>query len=191
MENCDYSAQRPWSDRFLGQDKQILSSVFGCDIGLIEVTSPEIDMQRAADLLIKSPTGNDRDIHVAVRTRKGAYTERYSDEFTVRAHYTAGHKTEYEKIMEGHADIMLYGFVVDDVKSRWILLDLDIFRKEAEEEYIVREHKQNRDGRNSFYAYNIKSFLCSDTHYPDILLGWSEGYFSEDVIATMHKNYNK
>lgn len=172
MENCDYSSQRPWSDQFLPQDKKILSNVFGCDTALIEITTPDVDMRKAADLIIQSHVPDERGVYVAVRTRTAGYAAQYADEFTVRAHYTAGHKTEYAKIMEGYGDIMLYGFVVENVISRWILIDLDVFREEAENDYIKMEHKHNRDGKNSFYAYNIKSFK-----QPGILLGNSVGYF--------------
>lgn len=189
MNTCDYNNQRPWSDRFLTQDKKILVNVLKCDESLIEITTPETDMQEAADLIIKSNVKGERDVYVAVRTRTSAYAERYSDEFTIRAHYTAGYKTEYEKIMEGYADIMLYGFVINNIITRWILLDLHTFREEAEENYIVKEHKHNRDGRNSFYAYNINSFKCTKSFYPDILISWSDGYFSENIINKLKENF--
>jgi len=179
MQNCNYAEQRPWSDKFLPQDKKILVDVFGCDESLIEITTPEVDMRRAADLVIKSANEDERGVYVAVRTRKAGYAANYPDEFTVRAHYTAGHKTEYAKIMEGYGDIMLYGFVIEGIIQRWILLDLEVFREEAENDYIVREHKHNRDGKNSFYAYNINSFNCTNNKKPDILLGYSKDYFKK------------
>lgn len=190
MNTCDYNKQRPWSDKFLPQDKTILSNVLNCDESLIEVTTPMVDMQQAADLIIKSNIPDERDIYVAVRTRTSGYAERYSDEFTVRAHYTEGYKTEYEKIMEGFGDIMLYGFVINNSIARWVLIDLEIFRQEAENDYIIKEHKHNRDGRNSFYAYNINSFKCTKSCFPDILISWSDGYFSKNVIDKLKENYN-
>jgi len=170
MNNPDnYNNQRHWSDKFLPQVIQVLS----CDKANVNITPFIVDVKEAADLVIASDAEYDKDLYAAVRLRKSEFASRYPYEFTVRYQYTAGYKTEYEKIIEGYADIMFYGFVIGNSIARWIILDMDCFRKEAEEEYIARAHKRNTDGRNSFLAFDVRSFKSN------IILGHSQGYFDE------------
>jgi hypothetical protein len=163
----NYNNNRHWSDKFLPQVIQVLS----CGKADVNITPFWQDVKEAADLVIKADENYGKDLYSAVRLRKSSYASKYPYEFTVRYQYTDGYKTEYEKIMEGYADIMFYGFVIDGSIARWIILDMDAFRAEAEEDYIVKEHKHNADGRNSFLAFNVKSFKHQ------IILGHSEGYF--------------
>jgi len=144
----------------------------GCGKVDVNITPFIVDVKEAADLVIEG--GDDaEDIYSAVRLRKSEFASRYPYEFTVRYQYTAGYKTEYEKIMEGYADIMFYGFVIKGSIARWIILNMDAFREEAEQDYIKKEHKHNTDGRNSFLAFDVRSFKS------DIILGTSEGYFGK------------
>lgn len=162
-----YSNNRNWSDQYLDQVKNIL----GCGKAKVSVTSFRVDTQEAADLIIEADNSHD-DVYVAVRLRRAQYINKYPNDFTVRYEYTAGYKTEYQKIMEGYAHIMLYGFVINNSIARWIILDMDCFRKEAEESYIIKQHKQNVDGRNSFLAFDIHSFKSK------IIIAHSDGYFN-------------
>jgi hypothetical protein len=165
----NYNHNRHWSDRFLPQVMKVLS--FGkADV---RITPFWQDVKEAADLKILADSQDEEDIYAAVRLRKSSYASRYPFEFTVRYKYTAGYKTEYEKIMEGYADIMFYGFVIGKNVARWIMLDMDVFRAEAEEDYISKEHKYNADGRNSFLAFDVRSFKNN------IILSHSVGYFDE------------
>jgi len=166
----NYNHNRHWSDKFLPQVIQVLS----CGKANVSITPFSIDVKEAADLIIEADLEYQKDLYAAVRLRKSSYTSRYPFEFTVRYQYTAGYKTEYEKIMEGFADIMFYGFVIGNSIARWIILDMDVFRAEAEKDYIARVHKYNADGRNSFYAFDVRTFKGN------IILGHSEGYFGED-----------
>lgn len=162
----DYNNNRHWSDQYLDQVKKVL----GCGRANVSITSFRIDTQEAADLLIEADNKHD-DVYVAVRLRKQQYVNKYPHDFTVRYEYTDGYKTEYQKIMEGFADTMFYGFVIGGSIARWIILDMDCFRKEAEKDYIIKEHKHNRDGRNSFLAFDIRSFKSN------IVIMTSKGYF--------------
>ena len=163
----NYDNNRHWSDRFLPQVIQVLS----CGRGNVNITPFWQDVKEAADLVIEADVEYDENLYAAVRLRKSSYASRYPFEFTVRYQYTAGYKTEYEKILEGYADIMFYGFVIGKSIARWIILDMDVFRAEAENDYIVKEHKHNADGRNSFLAFDVRSFKGN------IILSHSEGYF--------------
>jgi hypothetical protein len=163
----NYNSQRHWSDQFLPS----VMDTLGGGHTEVEITPFIVDVEQAADLIIKAGEAENKDEYVAVRLRKSKFASRYPFEFTVRYQYTAGYKTEYEKIMEGFADLMFYGFVVNNQVARWILLDMDRFREEAENDYIIKEHKHNRDGRNSFLAFDVRSFKS------DIIISHSVGYF--------------
>lgn len=161
----NYASQRRWSDRYL----PAVIETLGC--ANVNVSPFEVDVEQATDLIIEGDSEFGKNVHVAVRLRKSKFATRYPYEFTVRYQYTDGYKTEHEKIMEGYADIMFYGFVDQNCIFRWIILDLDVYREEAENDYITKEHKHNRDGRNSFLAYDIRSFKG------DIIIAHSAGYF--------------
>lgn len=166
----NYDNNRPWSDKFLPQVIQVLS----CGRASVNITPFIIDVKEAADLEIVADDDFGKAIRVAVRLRKSGYANKYPYDFTVRYKYENGVETEYAKIMSGYADIMFYGFVIRNDIARWIILDMDAFRKEAEEDYIVKPEKFNTDGRNSFLAFDIRSFKG------DIVLGHSQGYFDQE-----------
>jgi len=163
----NYNKQRHWSDQFLPQVKKVLS----CGRADVNITPFIVDVKQAADLVIEPDTNYNESDYVAVRLRKSKFADKYPYEFTVRYQYTAGHKTEYGKIMEGYANIMFYGFIIGNSIARWIILDMDCFRAEAEKDYIIKEHKFNTDGINSFLAFDVRSFKTK------IILGTSQGYF--------------
>lgn len=166
-----YNKSRKFSDKYLDSVKTILSNVLKCKKNEIIISPDLIDMREAADLIICGDT-KEENVYVAVRIRKSKFAHLYPYDFTIRYEYTAGYKTEYEKIMEGYGDIMVYGFIEDNRINRWLLIDLEQFRKEAEKDYIIKEHKQNKDGRNSFLAFDIRSFKGK------IILSNSVNYFN-------------
>jgi len=166
----NYNSQRAWSDSYIPQVNKILYEVLPIDDSFdIKVTSDEIDMKEAADLAI---VGHGQEIRIALRLRKQKYMKTYPYDFTIRYEYTDGYKTEFEKIAEGHADLMFYGFVDGKSIIRYLFLDLDQVREEINELYIVYEENPNNDGINKFRGYDIRSFKNEN-----LIIATSDGFF--------------
>jgi hypothetical protein len=183
-----YEEQRNWSDSYIPFVSRTIINSLNLDPNIwhIKVTTPEQDMKEAADLIL---TDGDEEFMIALRLRNRSYMADYPFDFTIRREYTAGYKTEYEKIMEGFADMMFYGFREGNKIVRWVFMSMDEFRfqhmyDDAESEwypkdYIVYQRKDNRDGRNCFNGYDILSF----PNIKDLIITHSPGYF-EDVVIT-------
>lgn len=192
-ERNNYNNQRTLSDSHIPvAKKQILKSLgISAPEWRVDITTPEQDMTEAADLDIT----NDIDhFMTALRLRNTQYAFRYPNEFTVRREYYAGHKTEYQKIMEGFGDFMFYGFHNFGDIPRWIFLNLDIYRDEHyfDEDtgvYLPKDHlryeiKNNKDNRNNFISYDLLSFQ----NRKDLLVDHSPGYFSDLNVMYLPKN---
>jgi len=165
-----YNTQRKWSDAYIPVVNTILRQAIAMDASdSIEITSDEVDMKEAADLSI---IGAGYDIRIALRLREAAYANAYPYDFTIRYQYADGYKTEFAKIEEGKADLMFYGFTDNGKIIRWLILDLDALRLEINEPHVKYEQKGNRDGRNSFRAYDIRSFKRDD-----LIVAKSKGFF--------------
>jgi len=175
----DYKSQRKWSDSYIPAVTKILFETLPLnDQYTIVVSSDEIDMKEAADLCIIAPDGRDMG-RIALRLRLATqYMSKYPYDFTIRYQYTAGYKTEFAKIEEGSADLMFYGFVENGKIVRWLLLNLDELRAEINEPYIIYEQNNNKDGRNQFRGYDIRSFKNEN-----LIVGTSAGFF--DLIELM------
>ncbi|MEK6881731.1 MAG: hypothetical protein AABY22_19085, partial [Nanoarchaeota archaeon] len=88
--------------KFAETVKQILGRQF--------ITQDKImDTQQGTDFLIF----NINPIKVGLRLRRYKYLKDYGygEQFTIRYELASGNKTEYEKIMEGLVDYIMYGFV--------------------------------------------------------------------------------
>jgi len=186
IENCDYEKQREWSDSYIPYVSQLIINGLHLNpnVWYILVTSFDQDTQEAADLIL---TDGKEEFMIALRLRNASYMDRYPFDFTVRREYTEGYKTEYEKIMEGFADMMFYGFRDGNNVVRWALLLMDEFRDQHEfvggewipQDHIVFERRDNKDGRNCFNGYDINTFKNKDK----LILACSDGYF-DDVVVT-------
>lgn len=182
----NYEVQREWSDSYIPYVSRIIIDALKLDpsVWYIIVTTPEQDMKEAADLIL---TNGKEEFMIALRLRNASYMSRYPFEFTIRREYTAGHKTEYQKMMEGFADMMFYGFRDGNKIVRWVFLLVDEIRNQhfhAENgewyplNHIKFERKDNTDGRNCFNGYDINSFENKDK----LITAHSAGYF-EDVTV--------
>lgn len=183
----NYEVQRKWSDNLIPQVVPLILNALNCepDTWRIEITTPEVDMKEAADLIL---TNGDESFYIALRLRNEHYMINFPFDFTIRREYTQGYKTEYEKVLaDGFADLMFYGFRVNNIVVRWVLLHMDSYRDEhffheetqtwLPKHYISHEIRENHDGRNNFIGYDICSF--SETN---LVIDHSPGYY-DDVIT--------
>ena len=106
-------------DVYLPQVKALLGE------NLIQVTPEKLDQEQCSDLYSLSLAP----ITIAVRLRSLTYSERFSDEFTIRYRRSSGAQTEFSKIIDGWGTYFFYGFVDHTHKSivKWLLIDLNKF----------------------------------------------------------------
>jgi len=112
----------------------------------------EEDLERGTDFLILKINP----FRIACRLRRYKFIKLYSDEFTIRASRSSGIKTEFDKIIDGYVDYILYGFINEDETKiiKYFIGDLKIFR-----EYLPFPcaTKKNKDYKAStLYAFKIK-----------------------------------
>ena len=159
----DYKTDREWSDRYLPRIKEIVAH------HVITVSPFDIDTKEATDLILFGANPK----RLACRLRRPGYSDKYPYDFTIRSDRLSGAKTEFEKIVNGHADLLFYGHAADDhsdMIARWFLIDLDAFRGQLilNFEKIKCEKKSNADG-TEFYCFDIRSFASQ----PPILISSS------------------
>lgn len=124
---------------YYSQIQKIITDNVGCFVS-VEVASPEADMKRATDFVVRVMGGD-----IAVRIRRADVPWR---DLTVRS-YNNGNKTEIHKLREGFARFYLYGWTnTSNAISEWALMDLDKIR--ALNLLENRTEKPNKDGRTRF-----------------------------------------
>lgn len=149
-----------WKTRFdktlpyMGQVKHLVR----CGLAVpdevpIEETSLDADQKTASDLLIHLPQPQT----VAVRLRNPKYLT-YEDDFTFRTSCGAG-MSELEKIRQGYAHFLFYGFADDGLIVKWRIADLSVFRRFYEESLrrfgiAPGVERDNRDG-SSFCVFRF------------------------------------
>ncbi|MCP3898610.1 MAG: hypothetical protein GY707_02625 [Desulfobacteraceae bacterium] len=150
----NYQKQREWSDKYLGQIKNIVGPL------MLEESSFEIDTQQATDLVMVK--GKNKDI--ACRVRKPGYFNNFKYEFTVRKKNKYGYNTELRKIINGYADWAFYGHVnKSDEIHAWYVIDLNVFRSNliSRPDFIKLHRKEQSNklsGDTQFSAFDIRSF---------------------------------
>ena len=184
MRNNNYKENRKWSDDVMPQVMEIFLNLMPPDAGWeIRETSKNIDMTEAADLILFNTITGD-ECRIGSRVRDTYALEQWPTDFTIRHAYTAGHKTEYTKVGEdGHCDMNFYGFVVDGVIVRWVIIDFDEFRNQHEfvdgvlvpMAHLKYSLEKNTDGKNDFFAYDINSFKNLDK----LIVACSPGYLHD------------
>ncbi len=190
MRNNNYKDNRKWSDDVMPQVMGIFLHLMPEDAGWhIKETSKKIDMTEAADLILFN-TITGVECRIGSRVRDSYALDQWPNEFTIRHAYTAGHKTEYTKVGEdGHCDMNFYGFVVNGIIVRWVIIDFNEFRNQHEfvdgvlvpMPHLRYSLQHNADGKNDFFAYDINSFKNLDK----LIVTASPGYLT-DIIE---KNY--
>lgn len=142
-----YTEDRKWSDIYINQAKAILGW------NSWRISSFEQDTKRAFDLVLDTSK-----TRAAIRLRRHGVYDRYPHEFTIRSKRDTKATTEYEKIMKGFGDIMLYGHLSKDGKiEHYFLIDLDVFRDSICSKNIEFQGKSNGDGTH-FHAYDVRNF---------------------------------
>lgn len=149
-----YSPNRAWSDAFLPYVKGILAD------HLLTIAPDPIDWFEATDLLVTEGTPR----RIAVRIRRPGYAETYPYDFTIRCKLPSGNRTELDKIVDGHGDLLFYGHACNSGPglARWWLFDLRDFRaaliRHAANGYPLRfGEKANPDGTR-FKWFDVRSF---------------------------------
>lgn len=155
-----WQADKRYADRFEPEIKRMLADVF------ITAAPQLIDELEATDLLMLEV----RPYRIACRMRKYKYWHSYPDEFTIRLSRPSGTKTELEKIVDGFADFLFYGFAdTSDLSIHAAyLIDLNVFRSSLTRHWAAQSHKgngalrwcdnPNSDGSSCFRAYKIRTF---------------------------------
>lgn len=123
--------------KYLPQIERILKDNAKYIIRIV-VAPQEKDIHKATDFIIQVDSGD-----VAVRLRNWSKWT-IKREWTVRSKLDSGYETELSKLKKGYARWYLYGWVQDDVVFSWMLIDLDIVRKEKILDMSWKE-KANRD----------------------------------------------
>ena len=165
-----YEQDRRWSDQYIPAIKAIVGP------HLLTTAPFEWDTKQATDLIVIHA----RDKTIAARMRRAKFAKQYPYEFTIRYHRDTGTSTEYEKIVNGWADWMFYGFAAsgdaDGRIQRWWLLDLTVFRasliRRRPNEKLGVE-KRTRDGV-SLLAFDVRKFPSS------IVLGSGPPFLCDD-----------
>lgn len=115
----DWQHDKRWADQFIPQIREIVAR------HLILEAPLEEDVHHNTDLIVLHTPA----LRIACRVRRSQYAERYGDEFTIRTRRLYGTKTELAKIIEGWGDVFFYGFGDDAGIHRWLLGDLNVFRR--------------------------------------------------------------
>lgn len=95
-------------------------------------------------------------IRVACRLRRFNYLK-YANDFTIRWSRPSGVKTEYQKIMDGMVDYILYGFINEEETKivSYFIGDLRVFRDLQIKPYIIRPNNPND---SELAIYRISDF---------------------------------
>lgn len=144
----DTSRDWNWADGFLDHAKEIVGK------HLLVAAPMEIDCKDATDIMLITDRGA-----TAFRVRRPAHLQMYRYDITFRSGRVGFEKTELDKILDGKAQWMLYGFGSDDGRtiSHWVLLDLAALRGAFLRGKLVRAAPiLNRDGETSFEAYDTR-----------------------------------
>jgi len=206
QDKAVYEQQREESDKTFPQGIEIILYGMGLDRKdgwWIDESTFEEDVKQATDLKLMNTLTGEPPIMVAYRMRTEKYIALYPSQITIRDGNIHNGKVEYQKLMSGEADVGLYGFQVNGVIVRWILINFHAYRLIHEfdektktwrpKKHINFQRKNNTaPGDTSFTAYDMLSIKAHDDSLTNparrIIIAHSEGYF-EDIIVGPEK-YN-
>ena len=116
------------------------------------------DLSEATDFEID----NINNMTVASRIRRNEYynNTQYRYEFTIRYKLHSGNITEIDKIKQGYAKFLFYGFLNNDETEiiQWVIMDLDYFRRGISNGVKPINIMINKDGYARLAVYNITQF---------------------------------
>lgn len=147
-----------WSARFIPQIRAIVGQY------LLVQAPLEIDRTEATDLMLFTAA----DMRIAARVRRARYAVSFPHDFTLSASTRNGSPSEYDKIAEGFADWMFYGFAETDngrpVFAGWYLIDLHKWRAAFVRGVAGKSvRRTNPHDKREFIAYDVRTF-------PDLLI---------------------
>jgi hypothetical protein len=140
------------------------------------------DMRRNTDFQLiyqADPTMH----RIAARVRRAEYFDKHFHEITFRHSLPSGVETEWQKMLHGYGDYMIYGFAADNHGDRlrsWVVLNLHIFRQHVSEDHVnrwrpTRQHNRPDRGGEEFLAYPILNMTrcprCLGAVLDDVVIG--------------------
>lgn len=161
-----YLKDREWSDVFIKRAMHIMCEAAPKWMSVESRVAPEIeDQEHATDFLVLKR----QDVRAACRIRRyhAWMWDKRDRDFTLRCWRKTGAKTELEKIIEGWADYLFYGFSTADGSDihAWAIGDLDCFRKAWAGGYHGQYH-ENKGGTTGFRSFKWLAYpgLLVDYH---------------------------
>lgn len=153
MTDPDYEERRLKADEVLPIQIAVANNIFRTVMNDLEVADRDNDMKKVTDLFICS-----RVFRLSLRTRDRSYFAKYWNEATFRW------PGEWEKVLNGNGDWMLYQFETEDRQSvvAWSLIWLPGLRaaEAAAKADTTGKIKRcfvvtHREGESSFMAVNL------------------------------------
>lgn len=155
----DWKRDKERADRFIPEITTILKENAKHIVNIV-VAPPHEDNMQATDYIIKVESGD-----VACRLRWWSkYT--INKEWTIRSKRDTGTETELSKLKKGWAQWYLYGWILDNKISSWMLIDLNKVREtKINATHLLDfnwEMKSNRDGTYFIIIPNtiLKQYDC-------------------------------
>lgn len=150
--------ERDWaySDGFLPHAKRIIGEQ------LMVAAPMEIDTKEASDLIYLVSGRGD----VAFRVRRPQYMQKFPFDITFRAQRAGFDETELDKLFDGHARWMLYGFGSEDGQTlaRWYLLDLNAWRAAMLRGVVKRDRNITNNGDGTGFIYfDVRILRAADS----------------------------
>jgi hypothetical protein len=136
-----------WQECFRGHFSEIARLA-----SRVDVAAPEDDWERNTDFVL---TLRQNRLTFSARARRFQYAERYVNNFSIRLGRATGAKTEMAKMLNGHGDMLIYGFESAPGSDRlcpWLLGNLEILRQYIRDGGYY-EPKPNDDGTTAAYFY--------------------------------------
>lgn len=154
--SMDYHQQRPWADKYLPWQLEILNKhVQG--VGQFVIANDIQDMQQNTDAI--STEG----IRVCLRMRSWERAWKYRHQFTIRGK-NGGHVTEFDKM--GWPDYMLYGIARPAFAGvmQWFIGDMAVLRPYVDRyrESLRRRIIDNTDNKTGLIPFDINEIPSVD-----------------------------
>lgn len=155
-----YREDKAWEESWIPH-------VIGCIKSRLFLAQAKIDedQERVTDIMLSV-----RDVRIGVRIRHPEYFDRYGDEVTLRCRRDSGAKTEWEKVLEGHGDLLFYGFANpgwQHMKSirRYTIVSLHAIRRIMDRERPPKLPTiPNGDG-TYFHPLKVRQWLAMDRNF--------------------------
>jgi len=155
LRMADYARDRARSDKVMPDARWVLKIACGWET---EVASDRLDKEEATDLIANGIW------RVAVRARSyGKFFVEYGHEFTIRSLRKNKQPTELAKILDGHGDWLLYGFLEGSEHRYFRIINLMAFRCGIAEHGVDAFSDGDRpnpkdNGETFFRAFDVYEF---------------------------------